>query len=75
MICRVEMAADRGMDATAQRLWSALAWSWREIMNAIFYIMRTGCPGGFCGRVAWQTVYVGCGLCDGGLLSGSIMRW
>ena len=21
-----------------------LAWSWRAIMNAIFYIMRTGCP-------------------------------
>ena len=36
-----------------------LAWSWREIMNAIFYIMRTGCPWRFLpdGFPPWQTVY------------------
>ena len=36
-----------------------LAWSWREIMNAIFYTMRTGCPWRFLpdGFPPWQTVY------------------
>lgn len=36
-----------------------LAWSWREIVNATFYIMRTGCPWRFLpdGFPPWQTVY------------------
>src|SRR6476646_10266537 len=36
-----------------------LAWSWRAILNAIFYIMRTGCPWRFLpdGFPPWQTVY------------------
>jgi transposase len=36
-----------------------LAWSWREIVNATFYIMRTGCPWRFLPDdfPPWQTVY------------------
>ena len=35
-----------------------LAWRWREIVNAIFYTMRTGCPWRFLpeGFAPWQTV-------------------
>ena len=36
-----------------------LAWSWPEIVNAIFYTMRSGCPWRFLpeGFPPWQTVY------------------
>jgi transposase len=36
-----------------------LAWSWREIVNAIFYAMRCGCPWRFLPESfpPWQTVY------------------
>jgi putative transposase len=36
-----------------------LAWSWREIINAIFYVMRTGCPWRLLpdSFPPWQTVY------------------
>jgi transposase len=36
-----------------------LAWNWREIVNAIFYTLRTGCPWRFLpeGFPPWQTVY------------------
>jgi len=35
-----------------------LAWRWREIVNAIFCTMRTGCPWRFVpeGFAPWQTV-------------------
>jgi transposase len=34
-------------------------WSWRDILNAIFYVLRTGCPWRFLpdGFPPWRTVY------------------
>ena len=53
------MAADCGVDAATPALGRRLAWNWREIVNAIFYTLRSGCPWRFLpeGFPPWQTVY------------------
>ena len=53
------MAGDRAVSAARQGHWPPARWPLREIVNGIFYVMRSGCPWRQLPKdlPPWSTVY------------------